>query len=282
MIILASTSDLLLLVTREAANVDVHVTWSDLLSPSVTPGRTNTLVTTATTTTIVGSPASSTYRAIKSITIRNSGTTPTNITVTHRASGPVDAQLIACALPPSSSLHYEEHRGWLMRRGGAIERAVVTVTGTPAVGALYTHALTNDVAVASATATRLIDVRELGFWAVEGLRYWFRFNIFYTSSSTGNGGRFAIYGPGVPTAMRMRMDVATTTTTKTSFDGQLAYDVTSTVVSSAATGSNYAFIEGQIDQPTVDGLFYLRIGSEVALNTITVKAGTNLQWQRTT
>ena len=71
MINLTSTSDLLELVTGSALVLNVHASWVDLASTTVTPGRTNTSISSTTTTTIVASPASSTQRNVKTITIRN-------------------------------------------------------------------------------------------------------------------------------------------------------------------------------------------------------------------
>ena len=51
MLLLASTSDLLRVVTSGAITTDVHASWLDLNGSTVTPGRTNTAITTATTTT---------------------------------------------------------------------------------------------------------------------------------------------------------------------------------------------------------------------------------------
>ena len=66
MLNLASTSDVLRVVTGAAADIDVHSSWVDLNGTTVTPGRTNTpAITTATTTTIVGSPAASTVRSVR-------------------------------------------------------------------------------------------------------------------------------------------------------------------------------------------------------------------------
>jgi len=48
MLILASTSDLIRVVTGSAAQIEVHASWVDLNGTTVTPGRTNTpFITTA-------------------------------------------------------------------------------------------------------------------------------------------------------------------------------------------------------------------------------------------
>jgi hypothetical protein len=71
MILLTSTSDLLRVVTSTAGNVQVQSSYVDLSGTTVTPGRLNTLITTAATTNIVASPAASTQRNIKTVSIFN-------------------------------------------------------------------------------------------------------------------------------------------------------------------------------------------------------------------
>jgi hypothetical protein len=71
MFILSSVSDLVQLVTSAAVTVDVHASWVDWNGTAATPDRTNTAITTATTTTVVGSPASSVQRTVKLLTVKN-------------------------------------------------------------------------------------------------------------------------------------------------------------------------------------------------------------------
>ena len=69
MIILASTADLVRVVTSHAALVEVHASYVDLNGTTVTPGRLNTLITTATTVTVVASPGAATVRNLKHLNI---------------------------------------------------------------------------------------------------------------------------------------------------------------------------------------------------------------------
>src|SRR5690349_5671443 len=75
MLNLATTTDKLDLITSSAATVDVHASWVDDLNPgtadAMTPGKTNTAISSATTTDIVPSPAANTVRNVKFISIRN-------------------------------------------------------------------------------------------------------------------------------------------------------------------------------------------------------------------
>ncbi len=110
MIILQST-DLLRVITSAAVNTDVHASYVDGLA-SITPGRLNTLITTATATTIVGPPAAGAFRTVKHVSIRNRGTTLSQtVTVVH-SDGTNVAEIVSHILTPGSGLFYEEGNGW--------------------------------------------------------------------------------------------------------------------------------------------------------------------------
>lgn len=85
MLLLTSTSDIVRVITGSAGDIRVHASWMDNVSAVITPGRTNTAsITTATTTTVVGSPAASTQRNVKALSIfNNSGSVANQITVEH-------------------------------------------------------------------------------------------------------------------------------------------------------------------------------------------------------
>jgi len=84
MILLTSTSDQLQVITSAAVTVDVHSSWVDTLGSNITPGRTNTNISTAATTTVTGSPAGSTERNVKTLHVRNRhASLSTDVTVQH-------------------------------------------------------------------------------------------------------------------------------------------------------------------------------------------------------
>jgi hypothetical protein len=114
MILLTSTSDKLQLITTATANTDVHASWVDNASGTITPGRTDSNnIVTATTTDIVGSPGASTQRAVKTFTIRNKhASTSQTITVVH-TDGAVTMELIKCTLLAGEELHYQTGQGFL-------------------------------------------------------------------------------------------------------------------------------------------------------------------------
>lgn len=106
------TTDKLQLVTDAAANVDVVASWVDLVSTTVTPGRSLTNITTATTTDIVAVPGANAYRNVKSMTIRNKhATTPVNVTVVFNTSG-TQYELHKTSLNPGDCLEWIEGVGF--------------------------------------------------------------------------------------------------------------------------------------------------------------------------
>ena len=112
MILLTSTSDLLRVVTSSTATIDVHASWVDLNGTTVTPGRTNTAINTATTTTVVASPASSTSRNVKTLSIRNTHATTSSIVTVRHTDGTTIVDLYSTTLGPGGVLHWSSEAGW--------------------------------------------------------------------------------------------------------------------------------------------------------------------------
>lgn len=129
MLLLTSTSDLITLITSAAASIDVHSSWVDNLAGAITPGRTNTAtIASATTTTIVGSPAASTQRNVKFIMIRNRhASTSCDITVKH-TDGTNNLELYKCVtLGPGQEIEYVDGIGFnLFQTTGSITSSAVS------------------------------------------------------------------------------------------------------------------------------------------------------------
>lgn len=83
---LASTDILRIVTSVAVTTIGVHASWADIVTATgvVTPGRKNTAITTATTTTVAASPASGSVRNVKLLSASNNhATTATNVTVQH-------------------------------------------------------------------------------------------------------------------------------------------------------------------------------------------------------
>src|SRR6185437_9325682 len=80
MLLLTSTSDLVQVVTGSAGTINVHASYMDNNAGTITPGRTNTAaITTAATTTVVGSPGSSIQRNLKMLDVFNADASVANL-----------------------------------------------------------------------------------------------------------------------------------------------------------------------------------------------------------
>lgn len=84
MLLLATTSEVLRVVTSSTAGIDVHASWVDNASGTITPDTTNTAISSATTTTVVASPSASTQRTVNLLTMRNEHASSSNeVTLEH-------------------------------------------------------------------------------------------------------------------------------------------------------------------------------------------------------
>ena len=109
MLNLTSTSDVVRVVTSAAAQIEVHASYVDWNGSAVTPGRTNTAaITTATTTTVVGSPGSGVQRNVKHLNATNDhATVSCSVTVEH-FDGTVASELVAVVLLPNENMIFGE------------------------------------------------------------------------------------------------------------------------------------------------------------------------------
>lgn len=111
MLLLTSTSDLITLVTTAANATHVQASWVDINDLGVvTPGRTNTIVSSATTTTLVTSPDPNVQRNIKGLIIRAVGGAQT-ITLNH-TDGTTVVQLFKVELAVGEVVAFNDGAGF--------------------------------------------------------------------------------------------------------------------------------------------------------------------------
>lgn len=117
MLNLASTSDLIRVITGAAATIECHASFVDIVvsSGAVTPGRTNTIISTATTTSIVASPASGSVRNIKHLNITNNHASAScNVAVVH-TDGTTAVELMQFNLLPGENMILNDEGRWAHR-----------------------------------------------------------------------------------------------------------------------------------------------------------------------
>lgn len=278
MLLLTSTSDKIQLVTSAAGDVDVHATWVDNASGTITPGRTNTVaIATATTTDVVGSPAASTQRNVQSLLVRNTHASVTNTVTVRHTDGTNAADIFSTALGPGEVLQFLDGVGFqVLTSSGAVKTS--QNQGSNAVNSgINVAVLAADVTNNNGTANTIADVTGLSFPVTSGKKYWFRFVIQYTAAATTTGSRWSINGPGG--TMRYRSEISLTTTSVTTIEGSAAHDLpAASNASSAATAANIAVIEG-FYEASANGNVIARFASEVSSSAIVAKAGSVVYFQ---
>ena len=113
MLLLTSVADQLQIVTSAAGAIDVHATWVDTkpADGTITPGRTNTSIVTAATTSIAGSPAASQQRNVKTLHIRNKHASVTNDVTIRHSDGTVAVEIYKRTLQPTDEIELTDQGG---------------------------------------------------------------------------------------------------------------------------------------------------------------------------
>jgi len=113
MLLLTSISDLIQVVTGSAViNIEVHASWVDNAAGTITPGRTNTAIATATTTTVVASPGASTQRNVQTLNIRNTHATSSNAITVRHTDGTTVVELFKYTLLAGEEMMFIDGAGW--------------------------------------------------------------------------------------------------------------------------------------------------------------------------
>lgn len=158
MLLLTSTSDIVRVVTSAAATINVHASYIDHASGTITPGRTNTSISTATTTTVVAAPGASTQRNVKGLYITNNHATTSSLVEVEHFDGTTSAELMGVTLLPGENLGFREDGSWVHRDANGAEygfnpqiAAPYGISGTKAESVPRNQAGVNIAAVTSGT-----------------------------------------------------------------------------------------------------------------------------------
>jgi hypothetical protein len=276
MILLTSTSDIVRVTTGSAAAVDAHASWMDNASGTVTPGRTNTAnISTATTTTVVGSPASSTQRNVKNLTLANTHASVSTTVVVEHSDGTNVETLWSGTLAAGEQVVLDELGVWtqydvngLVKLAAARLDAKLVVSGSD---------VTN-------STTSFADVTGLTVATKAGIRYNFETHLYHQTAATTTGAQFGVNHSGAATALIIAaIQQITSSVTAATYGSSAAVTAVDTAAVVETTGpgtSNFLAIMSGYIVPTADGTFAVRCKSEVAASALTIKVGSWLRiWQ---
>lgn len=111
MLLLTSATDVIQIITDAAATIDVHASWVDNVSGTITPGRTNTEITTATTTTVVAGPASG-QRNVQTMLVTNTNASVSNTVTIQYFDGATTVNLFKLSLSPGYTIQFAAGSGF--------------------------------------------------------------------------------------------------------------------------------------------------------------------------
>jgi hypothetical protein len=127
MLIVTSTTDSIQMVTTAAVATHVQASWVDNNAGTITPGRTNTIASTATTTTIVAAPGAGVQRNVRLLTVRAVGGAQ-GVTLQH-TDGTTVVQLLNVALASGESVVMDELGFQVLDSTGAVKQAASPNSG---------------------------------------------------------------------------------------------------------------------------------------------------------
>lgn len=167
MLLLTATTDKLQLVTSAAATLDVHASWADNAAGTITYGRTNTPITTATTTDIVAAPGASTARNVRAMHIRNKhATLSCNVTVIFNQNATL-FELHATTIKAGEMLSYVEGIGFFLYTIGSlltttystVDQAIAAATNAYLTGSALIIPAGRPIAIGTSFRWRVVLVK---------------------------------------------------------------------------------------------------------------------------
>jgi len=154
MLLLTGTAHKIQIITSGTANIDVHTSYMDYTAPSTaTPGILNTLITTAATTDVTGSPASGAQRNVQTLIARNSHASSSNTVTVQHTDGTTVSTLLKYTLLAGETLFCLDKEWYVIDSSGG--RKLSPATGRY----LKTTVITSGTTFTSGPSTNSIFAR---------------------------------------------------------------------------------------------------------------------------
>jgi len=273
MLVLTANTDKISLITSSGADIAVVASYIERDSTSGAVGVADRQLSkplTATTTTIVGGPATGTTRNIKSIFMKNLDASVSNDLTVQLDQNATLYEMYKCTLLAGETLEYIDGMGFIhLTNSQRLERTVYVTADS-------THA----------TAATFADITGLQVPMLSGVLYNFLCHLYHINNATTTGSQFGYNIGNAPSDSRIStIDTVTGSVTASahSAGSVTARDTAITAQTTGATAIVPAIISGFII-PSADGTFSMRATSEVTVASgLIVKKGSWLRvWQPTT
>jgi hypothetical protein len=276
MLILSTTSDKIQVVLTgsvTANQLKCYAAYNDTTTTSITPGRNVTLTNNTTAVDLVTSPASSTQRVVSYLSVYNTDTASSTVTI-NIVSSSTSYAVFVTTLAVGEKIEYQQGEGFRVLASDGTVKIVPNAQGLPASSVLQNSFLSADV---TTTSTSLTDITGLSFSVTAGKSYWFKFSIAATTTSTADGYGWSINGP-TATYLAYHSYYPSSTTNMVYNNGLSTYNSPSTSTANAPVTPTMIWIEG-ILTPSANGTLIGRFRSEAG-NVVAAKKGSVVFYQQ--
>jgi hypothetical protein len=284
MIILTNTTDKIQIVL--GGNVTTNQlqwfsSYRDTTTTSITPGRSAGNTNNTTVVDLVGSPSSSTQRVVEYISVYNTDTTTSSVTILFYDNG-TTYELIKVSLEYEDKLEYQSGVGFkTLDRFGSLKTSSIYESSNSQTS-FNTTVLTSDVVNNNAVANTIADITGLSFPVTSGKTYYFRFAVTFTSAAVSTGARFSINGP-TTTYLNYWSRWPNVSNSVIANIGQTTYDLPSATGTAAVSSSPNIGVVAEVEGiiiPSADGTVIGRFASEVSSSAITAKIGSVVYYKQ--
>lgn len=276
MLILSTTTDKIqaVLTGNVTANqLKCYAAYNDTTTTSITPGRNVTLTNNTTAVDLVGSPSASTQRVISYLSVYNSDTALSTVTI-NIVSSATSYPVFVTSLAVGEKLEYQQGEGFRVLSSEGLVKIIPNAQGIPASSVQQYAFLSADV---TTTSTSLTDITGLGFSVTAGKSYWFKFSIAATTVSTADGYGWSINGP-TASYLAYHSYYPSATNALVYNNGLSTYNSPSTATVNAPVTPTMIWIEGIIT-PSANGTLIGRFRSEAGTS-VAAKKGSVVFYQQ--
>jgi hypothetical protein len=178
-----------------------------------------------------------------------------------------------------STVSVDKIKGTPVNATAPVAGQAMVFNGTEWVPTYGVPMFTRVTADQATTSTTAISATNMSFPVIAGNVYKYKFLVLYTSTSSNNGLRLGLTYPAVSTASAVANIAAATDSTGAYYQGVInsSGDVVAATSTAASNLIEISTVEG-ILVPTANGTVQLKFGSELSSQTVTIKAGSLVEY----
>lgn len=214
---------------------------------------------------IVGT--TSIYRSVDYLSVYNRDDIGATANIYYHVNDSEIYHLFGAYLNPKEKIEYQEGYGFKVLDNGSEIKTTLNYGDAVLSTSQSSITLYNSVVNIDPNANTLQD-SGLSFSVDANRRYYFRFQLSYTSAATTTGSRWVLFGP-TASELRYYSKYSLAATTETTNHGMVTYSVPANSNATTPAGGGISIIEGFV-APLFDGNMLIRFASGVSASAVTV------------